>query len=115
MTISRDELLVRVARITEVRLERWVGLGWVRPDGQGEEARFAEVDVARCELICDLVDDLGIDEEAMPVVLGLMDQVYGLRRELKVLTEAIESQPADVRIAVLDMLARARTPSTWGG
>jgi chaperone modulatory protein CbpM len=36
-----------------------------------------------------------IDEEAMPVVLGLLDQVYALRKRLNSLAEAIENLPPD--------------------
>ena len=33
----------------------------------------------------------------MPVVLSLLDQVYGLRRELKALARAVDRQPEAVR------------------
>jgi chaperone modulatory protein CbpM len=36
----------------------------------------------------------------MPVVLRLLDQVYGLRRRLNALRAAVEAQPEDVRRAL---------------
>jgi chaperone modulatory protein CbpM len=44
----------------------------------------------------DLRDDLGLDEGAIPVVLSLVDQLYGMRRELRALARAVEQQPPDV-------------------
>ncbi len=40
---------------------------------------------------------MGLDEETVPVVLNLVDQIHGLRRELKCLTTAIDEQPNEVR------------------
>lgn len=37
----------------------------------------------------------------MPIVLSLMDQVYGLRQELRRLAQAVEAQPDAVKQAIL--------------
>ena len=57
---------------------------------------FDEVDIARVRLVCELRDDLGLDAEAIPVVLSLVDQLYGVRRELRALARAVEQQPDEV-------------------
>jgi len=49
---------------------------------------FSDADVARAQLIGDLKNDLGINDEGVGVVLNLVDQVHGLRR---VLTEVLHS------------------------
>jgi chaperone modulatory protein CbpM len=51
-------------------------------------------------LIRELRYDLAIDEEAMPVVLQLLDQVYALRRRLRAIATAIDTQPEAVRDAL---------------
>jgi chaperone modulatory protein CbpM len=38
-------------------------------------------------LICDLRDDLGINDDAVLVVLDLIDQIHGLRRLVRELVE----------------------------
>jgi hypothetical protein len=38
--------------------------------------------VARAQLIRDLKDDLGVNDEGVGVILNLVDQVHGLRRVL---------------------------------
>ena len=48
--------------------------------------------------------DLAIAEDGIPAVLSLVDQVYGLRNQLRQLGEAIQAQPGDVRKAIADRL-----------
>ena len=93
-----------VERIERVELVAWVERGWVAPAGRrGAEPLFSELDVARVCLICDLVHDLAVEEDTVPLVLSLLDQVYALRRQLHALTAAIRQQPDEVR---RDLLAR---------
>ena len=67
---------------------------------------FTDADVARVSLICDLHDRMGLDEEAVPVVLNLVDQIHGLRRELKCMTRAIDEQPNEVRATLRTRIER---------
>ena len=84
--ISWDEL-VRLAGCSHDELRRFVEEGWVVPDG---EDGFADADLARCQLVIELRRDLAIDDEAMPVVLSLLDQVYVLRRQLRLMSSLVE-------------------------
>jgi chaperone modulatory protein CbpM len=103
MTFS--EVVLTVERIDRVELSRWVELGWVAPERrEADEPVFSDLDVARVCLICDLVHDMAVDEETVPLVLSLLDQVYALRRQMNALTGAIQRQPEDVRRAILDLL-----------
>jgi chaperone modulatory protein CbpM len=65
-------------------------------------------------LICDLRHDLAVDEDTVPVVLSLLDQVYTLRRQLGALTDAVQQQPEDVRRAILALLGARRGPGSPG-
>jgi hypothetical protein len=38
----------------------------------------------------------------MPVVLSLLDQVHGLRRELSALTGAVAGQPDEIRREIIE-------------
>jgi chaperone modulatory protein CbpM len=84
--IAWDEL-VRLAGCSHDELARFVAEGWVAPDA---EDRFEEADLARVQLIVELRRDLAIDDEAMPLVLSLLDQVYTLRRQLRVVCTLID-------------------------
>jgi chaperone modulatory protein CbpM len=98
--ISFDALMRLIGDVQAEELRRWIDERWVRPEGDGPAYVFHEVDVARVRLIRELRFELAIDDEAMPVVLRLLDQVYALRRRLRAAREAIEAQPDAVRRAV---------------
>lgn len=85
-------------------LTAWVERGWVRPDHSGAEWVFEEVDVARVRLIHDLRHAMAVQEEVIPLVLSLLDQVYALRGQMRSVARAVESQPEPVRQAILAAL-----------
>lgn len=95
--IGERDIIARIDSLTVRRLRSWVRRGWVQPAVDGRIYTFTEVDVARVQLICELREDMRINEDAIPVVLSLMDQVYGLRHQLRSLTEAIEGLPPAAR------------------
>ena len=108
-----SEVVVVVGRVDRVELHRWVELGWVvpeRPAGEAAEPAFSDLDVARVCLICDLRHDLAVEEETMPLVLSLLDQLYAMRRQMKALQGALQQQPDDVRRAIMAVLEASRSP-----
>jgi chaperone modulatory protein CbpM len=111
------DVLLAVGRIERAELVRWIELGWVVPSrsmaerAEREELLFSELDIARISMICDLRQDMMVDEETMPLVLSLLDQMYALRRRMKALTGAIQRQPEDVRTAILEQVRASRDGS----
>ena len=76
-------------------LERWILNDWIRPDGTHGAWRFRRIDVARAQLIWELHSDMQVNEEALPIVLSLLDQLYDLRRQMRAISEAFaEAIPA---------------------
>lgn len=55
---------------------------WVRPV-MPETAELDEEDLARLKLIWELREDFGVNEEALPIILHLLDQVYYLRQRIQ--------------------------------
>lgn len=98
--IALNELLDRVRGLDRRELTDWVENRWVLAEHHGDTWLFHEVDVARIELIHEIRHEFAIDDEAVPIVLGLLDQVYGLRRQLRRLCDALASQPQEVQEAV---------------
>lgn len=90
-----------------VELTGWIEQGWVRP---GPDGAFETIDIARVGLIYDLRRGLGVAEDAVPVILSLLDQVYDLRATLKAVSAALDTQPPAVRAAVLAAMAGAAAP-----
>ena len=53
---------------------------------------------------------MSVDPDAVSIVLSMMDQVYTLRRELRCLMRAIDTQPAGIKEDVLNALKEIRRP-----
>ena len=85
------------ARVDAVAVETWVEAGWLMPRRDAETADFSEADLARAHLIRDLQYDIGVNEEAIPIILDLIDQVHGLRQMLRDVATAVCVQPEDMR------------------
>jgi chaperone modulatory protein CbpM len=100
MTTTIAAVCRLIGDLDEVELERWVVEQWVLPDNAGGTYVFQEIDVARVRLIVDLRRDLALDDQAIPVVLHLLDQLYALRRRVKALSVAIDGLPPDLKEAV---------------
>lgn len=94
---TEDEVITTVTRLTRQQLGRYVEADLVRPQTAVEGIFFREVDIARLELLCDLAEDLDLDEGAVGIVISLVDQLHGARRELVMLTEVIQTLPTDLR------------------
>ena len=92
--------------LSQVELTTWVERGWVIPDAAGASLEFHEIDVARVRLIHDLRREMDVGEDAVPLVLSLLDQVYELRSRLRCMLRAVEAQPRDVQLAVLAAMRR---------
>nr|WP_294555093.1 chaperone modulator CbpM [uncultured Rhodopila sp.] len=87
--------------LPETEVLGWVDRGWVRARPSGEEWEFQDIDVARVRLIRDLRRELAVQEETMPLVLSLLDQVYALRGQMRAVARAVEAQDEAVRTAIL--------------
>jgi chaperone modulatory protein CbpM len=94
-------VVAQVPGVRETEVVAWVERGWVRPDPSGEDWVFQEIDVARVRLIHDLRDAMAVQEETIPLVLSLLDQVYELRGQMRAMARAVEAQDAAVRAAIL--------------
>ena len=104
--IAFEELLGRFVGLDRRELTRWVENRWVLPERRNETWIFREIDVARVELILEVRREFAIDDEALSLFLGLLDQVYDLRRQLGRLCDALAAQPPEIQAAVKKALPR---------
>jgi chaperone modulatory protein CbpM len=89
--ITIQEFLLR-ARVEHRSLEAWIAAGWLVPPQTEPELMFSDVDLARAQLIRDLREDLGVNDEGISVVLHLLDQMHGLRRSMQDLLDEMHSR-----------------------
>jgi chaperone modulatory protein CbpM len=99
-----DAVVALIGDLDTIELTGWVERGWVQPDAAGEVWEFHEIDVARIRLIRDLRRGMDVGEDAIPLVLSLLDQVYELRGQLRRMLDVVGSQPQEVRAAIVAAL-----------
>jgi|TARA_B110000503_G_C6993607_1_gene348443 chaperone modulatory protein CbpM len=99
--LSERDVVATVRRVQLQELRLWVQEGWIRPANTEGGPVFDDLDVSRIRLVCDLRNEMSLSDDAVPVVLSLLDQVHGLRRELRRLAEAVDAQPDDVKQAIV--------------
>ena len=107
MIRTLQQVLVE-AKLSDGELTAWIEQRWVLPMQEEGVYIFDDADVARVHLICELRRDLQVNEDAIPVVLSLLDQIYGLRRTLSELNDAINDLPEDARAQIADHLSGKR-------
>ena len=99
----RDRLHIEVTV-----LEFWIEQGWVIPAAEQGRRRFREIDLARGELIRDLTDRMGVNDDGIDIVMDLLDQIHGLRSTLNDIMAAISRQGEDVQYRILRDMDRPR-------
>jgi len=104
---TEQDVVARVQSLTVTRLRVWVRQGLIKPADEATQ-NFSDADIARAALIHTLEDELGFEEEDVPVLLSLIDQIHGLRSELRGLLEALEDLPPDVRTTVRMRIEKRR-------
>lgn len=103
MRLYREREVVTIIRgLSRRRLRAWVKRGLVAPRRGDGDYLFDELDVARLRLLGVMRDELGIGEEQLPLIISLLDQIYGLRRQLRRLLEALAELPEDQRRRILE-------------
>ncbi|MES2201917.1 MAG: hypothetical protein V4498_06685 [candidate division FCPU426 bacterium] len=59
----------------------FISLTWIKPL-EGKIPLFDEEDIARIQLIGDLQDRMGVNDESVPVIMHLIDQLNRMHLEL---------------------------------
>ncbi len=103
--MTLDSLIVTVGGLDRAEVERWIDQDWLRPTASQGTWLFRDIDVARLRLIRELRQDLGLQDDALSIVLRLLDQLYDERRRLRRLRDAMDrTVPPELRQAVLQAL-----------
>jgi chaperone modulatory protein CbpM len=96
--LTLAELLQRLDDTPDrMTLEQYIARTWVRPIQAGQVLHFEEIDIARIRLVHHLRQDMLVNDEAMDVVLHLLDQVYGLREQMRRLHYVTRRLPRNIQ------------------
>jgi len=99
--VDEKEVLSQIASVSAAQLRIWVSEEWVRPVRNEAGLVFNEADVARVRLVNMLHNELEVSGETIPIILSLIDQLHDLREQMRIVSEAIEAQPEEIRSKLL--------------
>jgi chaperone modulatory protein CbpM len=102
--LTEDDVIAAIPGLTRPRLVAFIETEVVIPlrreAGAGPGLVFRRIDLARLQLLCDLADDLELDEAALGVVVTLIDQLHAARQDLLAIARAVAAEPPDVRARI---------------
>jgi chaperone modulatory protein CbpM len=81
--VNKTFTLIEVSKLTGLELSRidaWIAMDWVSP--LATESLDQE-DIARLRLIHELQNDLGANDDSIPLILHLVDQLCHLQEVLR--------------------------------
>ncbi|NOD49247.1 MULTISPECIES: hypothetical protein [unclassified Ruegeria] len=108
MTLTEKELIETVARLTSDRLTEYLAAEIVIPEQSDQGLIYHSIDVARLELACELHEQYDMEADALSMMISLIDQMHGLRAELREVLNAVEAQPEPVRQQLVEVIGTAR-------
>jgi len=107
--MKEQEVLARIEGLTVTRLRICIEEAWVRPMRDTGGHVFDDMDVARLRLISELTEDMAVNDDAVPIILSLIDQMHGFRRQLRALEQAVSAQGDAVTADVATLLRDTET------
>lgn len=97
---TETEVVALIDDLTAPRLQTYLRARIVQPVSTGDGAGYREADLARLQLLCDLDDCYALPEDALGMVMSLIDQLNTARGDMRALMQAVAAQPDDVRSGI---------------
>lgn len=95
--LTQDDVVAITSGLTHDRLTGFIAARVVVPLHSDTGPLFRQIDIARLRLLCELADDLDLDETALGIVMSLIDQLHGARFALEALALALAEESETVR------------------
>ena len=102
------ETLSVVAESLAEQLDRYIRAGVVVPVQSSSGPLFRELDLARLNLVVELTEGYHLDEEALAMVMSLVDQLHGLRGDMRAILDAVAREPAETRVRLKAAIREVR-------
>ena len=107
-SMTRAELQRLIPGLTEARLAELIAAGIVRPVHSNSGDRFREIDAARLQLALDLEEAFELHDEALELVLSLIDQLNGVRGDMRAMLGALAEEPPETRARLRGLIRELR-------
>lgn len=102
---TEEQVFSEVRRLSRYRLVSFVEANIVRPLSTEQGLRFRAIDIARLEMLCDLTEHFGIEDDTLDIVVSLIDQLNDARTDLRRLADAVAAEPHEIRARIGQRLA----------
>lgn len=94
---SEDQVIAAIATLTRTQLVSFIEAEIIVPLHTKDGVVFRQVDLVRIELLCELTEHFSLNDDALSIIMSLIDQLHYTRGELESILQAIKNEPADVR------------------
>lgn len=102
------EALAELPDLGPEQLQRYISAGVVIPVQSQGGPLFRELDIARLHLVVDLAEGYHLDEDALGMVLSLVDQLHGLRGDMRAILDAVAREPDETRVRLKTAIREVR-------
>jgi len=99
-----EQVIRRVSSLTAERLSHFERLRIVTPVSTSEGPRYYTLDVRRITLLCELTDDFEVNEDALVIIMSLLDQLHGAHCKLEQVVKAIDAEPSEIKLRLSQRL-----------
>lgn len=99
-----EQVIEKVASLTAERLSYFERLQIVTPVSTPQGLRYRTLDVRRITLLCELTDDFEVNEDALVIIMSLLDQLHGAHIKLDQVVQAINAEPSETKLRLSQRL-----------
>lgn len=103
-----NETLAEIEGLTPDQVQGYIAAGVLQPVHSERGPLFRDVDLARLGLLVDLSEGYHMDEEALRLVMSLLDQLHGLRGDMRAMLDALSREPAETRDRIRSTIREVR-------
>jgi chaperone modulatory protein CbpM len=93
-----EQVIESITSLTAERLSYFEHLRIVTPVSTPEGLRYHTLDVRRITLLCELTDDFEVNEDALVIIMSLLDQLHGANTKLEQVVQAIGAEPSETKL-----------------
>lgn len=94
--VNEDDAIAVTAGLTRERLGAFIAAEVIVPLHATSGLVFRRIDIARLGLLCELSDDLDLDEHALAIVMSLIDQLHEVRLALRTTSLALADSSGEI-------------------
>ena len=99
-----EEIIKRIVPLTPERLRHFESLRIITPVTTDEGPRYRTLDIRRITLLCELTDDFEVNEDALVIIMSLLDQLHGTHCRLDRIVRAIGAEPSETKLRLSQRL-----------